>query len=373
MARPQPKAQGWAEGLISTPTGFCYNADSIAQYAKEGIVADYYVISARNVKKGTFEAEPGKVRYLKVKDDELPSPADEIPVKQWMEEVRDLADGRADQKVAEGGDVLVFIHGYNNDAQAIRDRQLRLGLDLAAEQWRGVVVSFDWPSDNSTLNYLEDRADAAEVARELVSRGIRPLAEGQENGCKTNIHLIGHSTGAYVIMEAFAQAEKDGALFKSDWRIAQVALIGGDIASASLAADSEWAAPLFRRVMRLTNYQNPFDHVLAASNAKRLGVAPRAGRVGLPPHAHAKTVNVNCGEYFQTLDPRTSTFFGTFAHSWHIGNRIFARDLAMTMEGRIDRNAVPTRRSVDSQLVLQDKPRPQHYADWSMDRNVAGD
>ncbi len=38
---------------------------------------------------------------------------------------------------------------------------------------------------------------------------------------------------------------------------------------------------MFRRIMRLTNYQNGFDDVLGASNAKRMGVEPRAGRVGL--------------------------------------------------------------------------------------------
>lgn len=334
-------------------------------------MADYYMLSARSVKKGEFEAEPGRARYLKVPEDELPRPTHEIAVRQWIEEVRDLADGKADGKFTEGGDVLVFIHGYNNDAQVIRDRQLQLTKDFAAEQWRGVVVSFDWPSDNSTLNYLEDRADAAEVAHELVMRGVRPLAEGQANGCQTNIHLLGHSTGAYVIMEAFAQTDKDGSLFKSDWRIAQVAFIGGDVAASSLAMDSEWAAPMFRRIMRLTNYQNPYDHVLAASNAKRLGVAPRVGRVGLPSNAHPKAANVNCGEYFVTLNPQQQTFFGTFAHSWHIGNRLFARDLAMAVEGRIDRLAIPTRRRDRDELVLQDAPRPPHYADWHLDRNVA--
>lgn len=333
-------------------------------------MAAYYVISARNVRKGEFEAEPGRVRYLKVPENELPRPSHEIGVKPWIEEVRDLADGKADGKFTEGGDVLVFVHGYNNDARVIRDRQLQLAKDLAAEQWLGVVVSFDWPSDNATLNYLEDRSDAAAVARELVTRGVRPLAEGQENGCKTNIHLLGHSTGAYVIMEAFAQADKDGELFKSPWRVAQVAFVGGDVAAGSLAADSEWAAPMFRRIMRLTNYQNPYDYVLATSNAKRLGVAPRAGRVGLPANAHPKSVNVNCGEYFATLDPQKQTFFGTFAHSWHIGNRVFARDLAMTMEGRIDRLAIPTRRREGTELILRDAPRPLHYANWHLPRNV---
>jgi len=225
--------------------------------------------SARDVKKGEFKAEPGPILYLKVPQKELPKPAHKIAPKAWIEEIRDLADGKADGKV--GGDVLIFVHGYNNDPKVIRDQQLQLGKDLAAEQWRGVVVSFDWPSADSTLNYLEDRKDAARVSQELVASGIRPLAANQATGCQTNVHLVGHSTGAYVIMGAFAQSEKDGKLFKQDWRIAQTAFIGGDVGVGSVAEDSEWAAPMFKRVMRLTNYQNPFDHVLAASNAKRLG------------------------------------------------------------------------------------------------------
>lgn len=330
-------------------------------------MAHYYTISARTVKKGAFLPDPGPVRYLKTPEKELPSPKHEISIKQWLTEVRDIADGKADEVVSEGGDVLIFVHGYNNDATVIRDRQLRLSKDLAAEGWSGVVASFDWPSNNSTLNYLEDRSDAATVATELVDKGIRPLSLSQEAGCETNVHLLGHSTGAYVIMEAFAQSEKDGALFKRDWRIAQTAFIGGDVAASSLAADSEWAAPMFRRIMRLTNYQNPYDHVLAASNAKRLGVAPRVGRVGLPALPHPKCTNVNCGDYFTTLDPKKQTFYGTFAHSWHIGNRVFARDLALTLEGRIDRFAIPTRKPAGTELVLQDKPRPAFYDEWTAD------
>jgi pimeloyl-ACP methyl ester carboxylesterase len=329
-------------------------------------MADYYTISAREVKKGEFKAEPGTIRYLKSPQKDIPQPAHEIPAKKWMEEVRDIADGKADGKVSEGGDVLIFVHGYNNDAKVIRDRQLQLAKDLSAEQWSGIVISFDWPSANSTLNYLEDRKDAARVAQELVNGGIRPLAATQLTGCQTNIHLVGHSTGAYVIMEAFAQSEKDGSLFKEDWRIAQAAFIGGDVGSGSLAVDSEWAGPMYKRIMRLTNYQNPFDHVLATSNAKRLGTSPRAGRIGLPDNAHPKSTNVDCGAYFSTLDPKKQTFFGTFAHSWHIGDRVFARDLAMTLEGRIDRHAIPTRKKDGNALVLQDKPRPTHYGNWAL-------
>jgi hypothetical protein len=95
-------------------------------------------------------------------------------------------------------------------------------------------------------------------------------------------------------------------------------------------------------------------------------VAPRAGRVGLPPVVDRKAVNVVCGEYFLALDPAQSTYFGDWTHSWYIGNRVFARDLAMTLEGAIDRSAIPTRKLEAGQLVLRDAPRPAHMAAWDI-------
>lgn len=325
-----------------------------------------YLICARDVKGKRFIGEPGKVCYLAVKPEaESYGPANSIDASQWFDNVRNLADGDPNPiSSSPAGDVLIFVHGYNNEIESILWRQKQLQRDLEAEGWKGVVVGFDWPSEDSTLNYLEDRSDAAEVALSMVSDCIMRLAIGQKNGCVTNVHLLGHSTGAYVIMEAFAQAEKKGELFKQAWRVGQVAFIGGDVASSSLGEDSDWAAPMFRRIMRLTNYSNPNDKVLAVSNAKRLGVEPRSGRVGLPDNAHPKATNVNCGEYFSTLDPDTSAFKGTFNHSWHIGNRVFARDLAMVIEGGIDRNAIPTRKVIQGALVLQDVPRPAFQNKW---------
>lgn len=332
-----------------------------------------YLISTRRIRNKTnqFDAEPGAISYLKVPcDAPVPAPEHRLTTQQarqqWLDEVRTLADGDCNpNSVSPAGDVLVFIHGYNNDLDIVMRRQRQLAHDLRAEGWRGVVIGFDWPSDDSTLNYLEDRLDASKTAIELV-RGIKVLQQGQQQGCATNVHLLGHSTGAYVIMEALAQAEKDGELFRSAWRIGQVALIGADVAAESLRADSQWAQPLFNRIMRLTNYSNPFDRVLAVSNAKRLGTAARVGRVGLPKSSHPKAVNVDCGEYFQTIDPSTAVRLGTFNHSWHIGNRVFARDLAMTLEGAISRQAIPTRRQTAQGLQLQDAPRPQFQQLWEL-------
>ena len=333
-------------------------------------------MSSRRVKgqgaAAVFEPEPGTMRFLRVPAGKVHHPSHEIDAADWFEEVRDRADGMADSRVSDGGDVVIFIHGYNNTPAVVSQRQRFLNEDLAAEGFHGLVISFDWPADDATLNYLEDRSDAAEVAQLLVTHGITILARGQTKlGCQTNVHLLGHSTGAYIIFEALAQAEKIGSLFKQDWRVDQVALIGADVSSGTLASDAAWSRPLFDRCVRVTNYQNPFDHVLAVSNAKRLGASPRAGRVGAPKtNAHAKVVNVNCGDYFKTINPKKARFSGTFAHSWHIGDRVWARDFALSLTSGIDRNALPTRaRGGDGGLVLQDAPAPKFFAGWTMERN----
>ncbi len=329
-----------------------------------------FIICTRDVdSRGRFTAEPGATRYLRVPQGlRKYDPSHEVKSRdRWRLAVRAAADGVEDEITGTTGDVLVFVHGYNNDMEAITWRTEALQAGLSEQGWRGKVIAFDWPSDNSTLNYLEDRSDAAEVADRMVGDAIGLLVDAQSdaaNPCKINVHLLGHSTGAYVIMEAFNQAQKKGTLFRADWRVAQVALIGADIAASSLRADSEWASAMFERSVRLTNYSNRHDKVLGVSNAKRLGTSPRVGRVGLPAHAHAKAVNVDCTGYFAGKDPANSSFNGTFNHSWHIGDPVFALDLALTLEAEIDRQALPTRERAADSLPLKAGTRPRFQAGW---------
>ena len=327
-----------------------------------------YVVCTRRVRQGRFESEPGPAMYLRVPNERFPCPEkDKVTRREWFDEVRDRADGAADNRIDPAGDVLVFVHGYNNDQEIVMDRHRQLQSDLWAEGFRGLVVSLDWPSADKTLNYLEDRWDASETAIALVTACAMPLAARQRSGCQTNVHLLGHSTGAYVIREAFYHARKKGILHRGDWKVSQVAFVGGDIASASLAEYDSVSAALFTRALRITNYSNRYDKVLKVSNAKRLGLRPRVGRVGIPANAHPSVVDVDCSEYFNSLDPDAQPAYGTFCHSWHIGNRVFARDFSWALHGGIDRLAIPTRRHDASGLVLRDAPRLPHEGRWLAD------
>lgn len=327
---------------------------------------------------GNFQPQPGDTTFLKVPASKNAySKADAITPERWRKLVIAAADGVEDEITGSTGDILFFVHGYDNTIPTVLWRTRALQEALAAQGWKGLVAGFDWPSGNSTLSYLEDRYHASQVSERLVTEALQMLVDAQfpsdpkTSPCTVCVHLLGHSTGAYVIMDAFANAAKRGDLFKKPWRIGQVAFIGGDVASDSLASASDWATPMYDRIFRLTNYANRYDKVLAISNMKRLGTAPRAGRVGLPDDIPDKAVNVDCSEYFASKDPAQSVFVGTFNHSWYIADPEFALDLALTLEGEIDRQVIPTRRTDQGKLVLiAGQKRPEFQAGWDEDRDV---
>jgi len=96
---------------------------------------------------------------------------------------------------------------------------------------------------------------------------------------------------------------------------------------------------LYRHCTRLTNYQNPFDRVLKLSNVKRAGVAPRAGRRGLPGKHPDKAVNINCGAHFDENYGGKDN-----GHSWYFEDKVFLADLVATLSGDTDRQVIAQRR-----------------------------
>ncbi|MGV3550034.1 alpha/beta hydrolase [Rhizobium sp.] len=327
-----------------------------------------YIITARKLASGQFTAEPGPLKFIKVpRNAVIYDETHVIARTAWVEEVVALADGDDNPlSISPLGDLLFYVHGYNNTIEAVLARQRTLSANMRAELWRGLVVSFDWPSNNQLLGYFEDRDDGAEVAHLLVETCLDIVVTQQRRKCVTNIHMIGHSAGAYVITKAFEFAHNKGKYFKSDWRLGQVAFISGDVSRNSFFGTDQWVEVMNKRVMRFTNYFNPFDAALAVSNAKRLGVSPRAGRRGLPDNLGDKIVDVNCGDYFQTLKPDPKEWMGSWSHSWYFQSRVFARDLSMTLEGAIDRDFIPTRELRDDKLHLRDAPRPKYIEEWGV-------
>lgn len=98
--------------------------------------------------------------------------------------------------------VFLFVHGYNVSFEAGMFRQAQLMKDQAV---RGVALSYSWPSASSVGLYLYDR-DSAEFARE----GLVQTLEIIRRSNASSIVLLGHSMGAFLVMEALRTASLKG-------------------------------------------------------------------------------------------------------------------------------------------------------------------
>lgn len=303
-----------------------------------------FLICVRNIERGRFGAEPGSTHFLKLPGSaKTPTPRHSIKKKDWIARVLREAVVRHNPRTKQDcGDILVFVHGYNNKQEEILERHRQIKDNLKAAGYKGAVVSFDWPSDDNVFYYLEDRSDAKGTAIKLVDDCIKVFSILQRPECEINVHLLAHSTGAYVVREAFDDADDRRGIARTNWTVSQVLFIAADVSAKSMSADSPRSSSLYRHCARLTNYSNPFDWVLKSSNAKRVGLAPRLGRVGLPDGAACNAVNVNCGPYYDR-NKDAMKVGGVKSHSWHIGDKTLMKDMFLTLSGDIDRNVIPTR------------------------------
>lgn len=320
-----------------------------------------YLFSARNINGNSFGDDVDtNVHYLVVPDDAdaLVSPQYIVAQPEWLAAL--LTPDEAGNPL---DDILIYVHGYNDSEQDVltSHRIIKSGLETLG--YKGKVVSFDWPCGNSALMYLPDRHKAKLTALQLVNSGIALLAQQQTKSCTVNVHVLAHSTGAYVVREAFDDADdtnevstgvnKGVNVNASNWMVTQMVFISADVAASSMSEGMD-ANSLYKHSVRLTNYSNPYDKVLALSNIKRAGFENRAGRVGLPLDAPANAVNVNVGDYFTTISDNVPGI--SFSHSWYFYpayNGIFMMDLLYTIRGDIDRNYIPTRTIVNGVLELK--------------------
>ncbi len=206
-----------------------------------------YVVCTRAIKGGSLSSETGPTRFLKVPDDRNPDHSHEINRTTFISDVV----GTPQAQKCEG--IVVFGHGYNvTQADLIqRHRSIRTGLAKAG--YKGEFISFDWPAKGNAANYLEDRSDARRVALQLIDDGITTFAALVKKGCIINLHLLAHSTGGFIIREAFDDADDRNKIAKTNWSVSQIGFVAANVFSEDTAETSLNSRSLNRRCVRLTN------------------------------------------------------------------------------------------------------------------------
>ncbi len=306
----------------------------------------------------TFGISSGPVTWLAVPEGEsLPRPSHKVTLSQWIEGVMQQAIP-ANGVPGEALDIVFFVYGYNTDPGEALKRQRLAERELRARGVKCLLVGFDWPTAGNPGAYLYDRAEAQQAAVSLIRGGIIPFAKYSAEKCPINVHVMAHSMGAFVVREAFRGVDKGrDADLANDWRIGQMVLFAGDLSSSCFDKDSPEMLSVFNHCGRLTNYFSGYDEALAVSNVKNIDISSRVGRVGMPTDnpGNAKALDVDCGpRYMKIQDRELNEIEGMVSHSWYLEDKVWYDDLAYTLAGKMDRNAIPTRtRAGENDFVLE--------------------
>jgi esterase/lipase superfamily enzyme len=128
--------------------------------------------------------------------------------------------GRAIRSDPKNRQVVVFVHGFNNNYAEGVYRAAQLTYDLNVSS---TLVHFSWPSLANPLGYIHDR-DSALFSRDALTALLVDLdREGA-----TEIVLVAHSLGAFIAMEAMRQMAMQGDT-ASLAKLSSVILISPDI------------------------------------------------------------------------------------------------------------------------------------------------
>lgn len=320
-----------------------------------------FVLSIRDEvsSENKFGVRIGSVSYLQVPDDATePMPSHKVgDVRQWLDGIV----GQANPPGTTAGkelDIVFFVHGYNTDAKEALVRQRLVEEELRKRHFGCMVIGFDWPTAGSVALYAYDRFNAQDAASYLVKGGIIPFTQYTAKDCPINIHVMAHSMGGFVVREAFRNVDKGHAAnLANDWRIGQMVLFAADLSSECFSLNNSDMVSVFNHCGRLTNYFSGYDEALAVSNIKNIDISQRVGRIGMPTNnpGHEKALDVDCGpRYLEVPDRKFQVIHGMTSHSWYLEDEVWYDDLAFTLQGNIDRNAIPTRTKIgENDFVLK--------------------
>jgi esterase/lipase superfamily enzyme len=97
----------------------------------------------------------------------------------------------------ENREIFIFVHGYNNNFADSLFRTAQIAYDFNV---KAVPLHYAWPSGGSLRLYVYDR-DSTVVGRGGLAETIEIAAQTKAR----KIILVGHSMGAYVVMEALRE------------------------------------------------------------------------------------------------------------------------------------------------------------------------
>jgi esterase/lipase superfamily enzyme len=143
-----------------------------------------------------------------------------------------------------GRDVLIYVHGFNETFETAALDAARLSDNI---RFRGETLVFSWPSRAKLFDYGYDR-DSAMWSRDSLHRVLDALLANPTTG---RIHIVAHSVGAMLTMEALRQLYAERGQLAAD-RIGALVFASPDIDMDVFTSSIEHIGPLARKITVIT-------------------------------------------------------------------------------------------------------------------------
>jgi esterase/lipase superfamily enzyme len=101
-------------------------------------------------------------------------------------------------RIGSNRDVLLYVHGFNTSYD---EACFRLAQIVDDARFGGVAVLYTWPAAGSLLDYGAAKENAT-IAGDALSKLLHRLSELPDNG---RVHILAHSMGAWLAMEALRE------------------------------------------------------------------------------------------------------------------------------------------------------------------------
>ena len=301
-----------------------------------------YMITNRRKRKKTYGSEPekrGELYFLTAANsyDNNWEKYNEVEKANFKDSL--FEDLKNIQKRDEPAKMAIFIHGYNTSFDEAVAGYSSFGKSLKNHNWDGLLVGYSWPSEGTSLGYIEDRDDARESVTGFVHlMNLIKLVRMPAEKCYIDVSMISHSMGNYVLREGLSYFSKQVGYPRNDIYFTQTLLLGADISYNSLELDGSGRS-ICDFSHRVTAYFNKNDNVLGLSRGVKHFGNRRLGRSG--PSDYSKlpqnVVAVDCCKVANKEICKKSSI-----HSSYFVISEELNDFVSTMNG-IDRGAIPGR------------------------------
>ena len=188
-------------------------------------------------------------------------------------------------------DMLLLIHGFNNDFKDVTGAYLDFERKIGRIGYRGNVMGFTWPSFGKWYQYFGDREQVDYAVPALLNfmTAVRPRLT------QNKFHVNTHSMGSYLLIRALSDYSRIQAIpeaIPGAYIVDEITFFAADVSNNVLERGQD-GYDAAQEAERLNSYFNPGDPVLGIAE-----IIHGDGRLGMgaerPRRLPKNAFQVNC-------------------------------------------------------------------------------